>query len=115
LIFNKYFDCKFISRRKVDCFLENTILKGKHERGTGGLQLSKRIKCGSFVSTKKNPEDIDMCFDISGIPKDKIEKEFPLFFDVNQELFDLLSGDRDSNPKRLVKPALKDIIHHDQK
>jgi hypothetical protein len=81
------------------------------------------------------PAVVDICFDVTGIPKDKIEKEFPSFFDINQrgrirkdlkchiflfdtedtELFDLLSEDRDGNRKGLVKLDLKDVIQHDQK
>ena len=89
---------------------------------------------GSFVSTKKNPEDIDLCFDITAIKEEKLKKEFPNFFDVNERgkirrdlkchifhfdaedtlLFDLLTEDRDGNLKGLVKINLNDITYHDQ-
>ena len=84
---------------------------------------------GSFVSRKKNPEDIDICFDISGIQEEKIKSVFPKFWDVNErgrirrdlkchiftftqedtELFDLLNKDRFDSPKGLVILALNEI------
>jgi hypothetical protein len=91
---------------------------------------------GSFVSRKPYPEDIDLCFDTTGIDADKLEEEFPAFFDPNaigkihRELhchiftfsensmryFDMLSEDREGNLKGFVKLDLKDLpIHYDQK
>jgi hypothetical protein len=91
---------------------------------------------GSFVSTKKYPEDIDLCFDTTGIDSDKLEKEFPAFFMPNgvgkihkdlqchiftfsensTRFFDMLSEDREGNPKGFIKLNLKDLnIHYDQK
>ena len=34
---------------------------------------------GSFVSKKKFPEDIDICFDITGISEERIKSVFPKF------------------------------------
>ena len=88
---------------------------------------------GSYVSKKKNPEDIDICFDISDIKQEKIKTMFPQFFDINErgrirrdlkchifvfdkndtELFDLLKEDRDGNPKGLVKLDLNEILKND--
>ena len=91
---------------------------------------------GSFVSKKKYPEDIDLCFDITPVDMKKLEIEFPQFFDINEigtihrdqqchifyfndkdhYLLDLLSTDRDNNPKGLIKLDLRNIIHYyDQK
>jgi hypothetical protein len=90
---------------------------------------------GSFVSKKKYPEDIDICFDPLSVDKREIKKVFPQFYDINQrgrirrdqmchiftlekentELFDLLNADRDGNPKGLVKLDLNEIIYYDQK
>jgi hypothetical protein len=91
---------------------------------------------GSFVSTKKLPEDIDLCFDITPIDEIKLRTEFPQFLDPNaigsirrdlrchifhfdaldREHFDLLSGDREGNPKGLVRLELKEISdYYDQK
>jgi hypothetical protein len=91
---------------------------------------------GSFVSTKKYPEDIDLCFDTTEMDIDKLKSEFPSFFDLNAmgkihrdlqchiftfsenstRLFDLLSEDREGNRKGFVKLNLKDLpIHYDQK
>src|SRR5688572_1163980 len=39
---------------------------------------------GSFVSKKKNPEDIDLCFDLTGIDIEKLKIEFPEFFGLNR-------------------------------
>jgi hypothetical protein len=84
---------------------------------------------GSFVSKKKYPEDIDICFDITGIQEEKIIRVFPKFLDVNErgrirrdqkchiftftqedtELFDLLNIDRDDNSKGLVILDLNEI------
>ena len=84
---------------------------------------------GSFVSKKTYPEDIDLCFDINNIDAEKLEKEFPQFFDVqeigrirgdlqchifhfdenNKRLLRILEEDRDGDPKGLVKLNLKDI------
>jgi hypothetical protein len=91
---------------------------------------------GSFVSTKIYPEDIDLCFDTTGIDSDKLEKEFPAFFEPNgvgeihrdlqchiftfsetsPRFFDMLSEDREGNPKGFIKLNLKDLtIYYDQK
>jgi hypothetical protein len=84
---------------------------------------------GSFVSMKKYPEDIDLCFDITGVPNEKMEELFPQFFDPNEigkihrnslchifhfnatdtTFFDFLQNDRDGYIKGLVKLNLKDI------
>ena len=89
---------------------------------------------GSFVSKKKYPEDIDLCFDITGMNVEKLKTDFPEFFDLNAmgkihrdlqchiftfeqnntRLFDMLSEDRDGNPKGFVKIDLRDLpIHYD--
>ncbi|HEY4063237.1 MAG TPA: hypothetical protein VGM30_15130 [Puia sp.] len=90
---------------------------------------------GSFVSTKKIPGDIDLCFDLSGIDEEKIKKSLPEFFDWSQlgricrdlkchilyfnekttELLDMLKTDRYDNRKGMVKLDLNDIIYYDQK
>ena len=90
---------------------------------------------GSFVSKKNRPEDIDVCFDLSGVDKAKIRKVFPQFYDINQrgrirrdqmvhiftlekgntELFDFLNTDRDDNLKGLVKIDLNQLVYYDQK
>ena len=90
---------------------------------------------GSFASTKKNPEDIVMLFDVTGIDMIRLKKEFPQIFDVNQvgkirrdelchiftftrrrtKFLDMLSVDRENNPKGLVILKLKDIPFYDQK
>jgi hypothetical protein len=84
---------------------------------------------GSFISKKKYPEDIDLCFDLTEIDAEKLEKQFPqffdekaigrihgaeqchiLFFDKNvQRFYNLLQYDRDGNPKGFVKLNLKDL------
>jgi hypothetical protein len=84
---------------------------------------------GSFVSKKKKPEDIDICFDITGIKEEKILRDFPKFLDINErgrirrelkchiftftqedtELFDILNTDRYHNPKGLVILDLKEL------
>jgi len=88
---------------------------------------------GSFVSKKKLPEDIDICFDISDINEEQIKNIFPKFFDFNErgrirrdqqchiftftrentEIFDLLSADRDDRPKGLIILDLNEIPNHD--
>lgn len=91
---------------------------------------------GSFVSQKKNPEDIDLCFDLTDVDDETINKKFPQFFDPNEIgkihsysqchilhfsknhklLFDMLHEDRDGNRKGLVKLEIKDILnYYDQK
>ena len=90
---------------------------------------------GSFVSKKKFPEDIDICFDITGISEERIKSVFPKFLDVNErgrirrdlkchiftftqedpEIFDLLNADREYNPKGLVKLDLNEIQNYAQK
>lgn len=84
---------------------------------------------GSFVSTKKNPEDIDICFDINNIDYEKLEKIFPDFFDYNKigaihrnlkchifyydkttpRFLEMLQEDRNGYPKGLVKISLINI------
>jgi hypothetical protein len=39
---------------------------------------------GSFVSKKENPEDIDLCFDLTDIDVEKIRSVFPQFFEPNE-------------------------------
>lgn len=88
---------------------------------------------GSFASTKKNPEDIDICFDLTDVDDERLKEGFPEFFDLNERgkmrgrdkchlfhfdsentsLFDLLTEDRDGNPKGLIKLNLKEI-NYDQ-
>jgi hypothetical protein len=89
---------------------------------------------GSFVSKKKYPEDIDLCFDLTGMDMTQFLAEFPKLFDLNEigkihrdmqchiftfeqsntTFFDMLSQDRDGNLKGFVKINLKDLpIHYD--
>ena len=89
---------------------------------------------GSFISKKKYPEDIDLCFDITDMDIERLKMEFPEFFDLNEmgkirrdlqchiftfeqnntRLFDFLSEDRDGNLKGFVKLNLKDLpLHYD--
>jgi len=88
---------------------------------------------GSFVSKKKYPEDIDLCFDITTLDEEKLKKEFPAFFDPNKLgkihrdfqchifyftetytfLLDMLKEDRDGNLKGLVKLDLNDMGNYD--
>ena len=84
---------------------------------------------GSFVTKKKYPEDIDLCFDMTSVSNEKMEEVFPQFFDPNEigkirrnslchifhfsatdtRLFDLFQYDRDGNFKGFVKLNLKDL------
>jgi|SRR5882724_10687138 len=88
---------------------------------------------GSFVSTKENPADIDICFDITAVDLEKLKRKFPEFFDFNKigeirknkqchifycdtkttYLLEMLEADRDGNPKGLVKLALKEGYSYD--
>jgi hypothetical protein len=91
---------------------------------------------GSFVSKKKYPGDIDICFDLTPVDKEKISTVFPQFFEPNEigrihrdlqcHIFyyyedvpyylDLLKEDRNGNPKGLVRLDINDIlIYYDQK
>jgi hypothetical protein len=82
---------------------------------------------GSFVSTKKNPEDIDLCFDFNDIDRKKLEIAFPGFYDFNTigkirrdskchilyfnnentYYFRMLQQDRNGHPKGMVKIYFK--------
>jgi hypothetical protein len=86
---------------------------------------------GSFISTKINPDDIDLCFDLQGIDPDKMEEVFPDFFDFNKigeiqrnfkchilhfddtnpQYLRMLKKDKNGDPKGLVKINLKDIYY----
>jgi hypothetical protein len=91
---------------------------------------------GSFVSNKKNPEDIDLCFDMTKVDHEKLNKEFPEFFglkshnnigtirknlkchiftfDNTRKLYlQMLERDRDQNPKGLVKISFKNGFNYD--
>src|SRR5438445_104617 len=88
---------------------------------------------GSFVSTKENPVDIDLCFDIASVDLEKLKKKFPEFFDFNKlgeirkykechifyfdtkttYLLEMLKEDRDGNSKGLVRLILKEGINYD--
>ena len=91
---------------------------------------------GSFASLKMYPGDIDLCFDLTDLDADKLEREFPQFFDPNeigkihrslschifyfdrenQRFLRLLETDRDGNSKGLVKLDLTDLLtYYDQK
>ena len=91
---------------------------------------------GSFVSKKENPEDIDLCFDLTDIDVEKIRKVFPQFFQPNEIgkihrefqchifhfyenftfYFDLLQEDRNGYRKGLVRLDIKNILdYYDQK
>jgi hypothetical protein len=85
---------------------------------------------GSFVSKKKIPEDIDLCFDLSDVDPNELTKGFPEFFDINaigtthrdlhchilhfdkedKSLFTMLQYDRQGNPKGLVKLNILEIL-----
>jgi hypothetical protein len=86
---------------------------------------------GSFISTKINPDDIDLCFDLQDVDYDKMAEVFPDFFDVNKigEIrrnlkchilhFDnnnpkyllMLQKDLNGDSKGLVKINLKEIFY----
>jgi len=86
---------------------------------------------GSVVSTKKYPNDIDLCFDLQDFDYTKLEKVSPDFFDYNKigeihrnlkchilyfdktnlQYLHMLEKDKDGNPKGLVKINLKDIFY----
>jgi len=91
---------------------------------------------GSFVSTKKNPADIDLCFDLTDIDDQKLRNEFPEFYGSNRinklgeirrdlkchiftfdsedmTMFDYLQCDRDHNRKGLIKISLKKGYNYD--
>jgi len=88
---------------------------------------------GSFASTKENPADIDLCFDITPVDLEKLKKKFPEFFDFNKigeirkhkachilfcdtkttYLLEMLEADRDGNSKGLVKLRLKEGDDYD--
>ena len=89
---------------------------------------------GSFASKKKYPEDIDLCFDLTGMDMPKFREDVPQLFDpiaigkIHRDLqchiftfeedetlfFDFLSLDRNGNIKGFVKINLKDLpIHYD--
>ena len=91
---------------------------------------------GSFVSTKQNPSDIDLCFDFTTLDDNKLKKEFPEFFGHNRinklgeirrtlkchlftfdnedtTMLEYLQEDRDKNPKGLVKIILKKGYNYD--
>lgn len=91
---------------------------------------------GSFVSTKKYPADIDLCFDLNSVDAETLKKDFPALFDPNaigkihrdlqchiftfsenfMRFFNMLSEDREGNPKGFVKLNLKNLpIHYDHK
>jgi hypothetical protein len=90
---------------------------------------------GSFVSTKKDPADIDLCFDLTDVDVENIEEAFPQFFELNEigrihreqqchlfhftkaypKLLNILEEDRDGDPKGLVKLSLKEVFTYDQK
>ncbi|THU37005.1 hypothetical protein FAM09_18795 [Niastella caeni] len=86
---------------------------------------------GSFISTKINPDDIDLCFDLQNVDYDKLEKVFPDFFDYNKigeirrnlkchilhfdannlQYLHMLEKDLNGYQKGLVKINLKDIFY----
>lgn len=90
---------------------------------------------GSFVSTKKYPGDIDLCFDLTDVDIENIKKGFPQFFDPNEIgrihrdqqchifyltknytiLFNMLQNDRSGNSKGFVKLSLEQVLTYDKK
>jgi hypothetical protein len=91
---------------------------------------------GSFVSKKQNPEDIDLCFDMTKVDNEKLNREFPEFFGLNSHnyigtirrnlkchififdemdtlMLDYLGKDRERNPKGLVKISFKNGFNYD--
>ena len=87
---------------------------------------------GSFISKKKHPEDIDLCFDLTGMNMANFRADVPHLFDPNEIgkmhrdlqchiftfdegdtlFFDFLSQDRNGNYKGFVKINLKDLPTH---
>jgi hypothetical protein len=86
---------------------------------------------GSFISTKINPDDIDLCFDLQYVDYDKLGEVFLDFFDVNKiseirrnlkchilyfdntnlQYLHMLEKDLNGDPKGLVKINLKEIFY----
>ena len=93
---------------------------------------------GSFASTKRKPNDIDLLFDLRSVEEEKLYKVLPEFFgpgkfkkiteirrtlkchvfifDVyNNELLELLQKDKNGNPRGLIKISLTEGYDYDQK
>lgn len=86
---------------------------------------------GSFISTKINPDDIDLCFDLQNVDYNKLGEVFPDFLDFNKigeirrnfkchilhfdknnlQYLRMLEKDKNGNQKGLVKINLKDIFY----
>ncbi|MCU6603927.1 hypothetical protein OCO53_26165 [Peribacillus frigoritolerans] len=70
----------------VKCFGNNHRRKGMIIGLRRGLNLLKKAGCkkvyidGSFVTTKPNPGDFDICWDEEGVDKKELKKIEPLFF-----------------------------------
>ena len=125
-------------------FGKNTIRKELIKNALIFFHLFSSCGCttvyigGSFASTKRHPNDIDLCFDDSSIDDKKLEKKLPEYlgpfkfkkiseirrtlkchvFTVDKDytkLFHLLQKDKNGNPKGLIKIILKEGIDYDQK
>jgi len=91
---------------------------------------------GSFVSTKKDPADIDLCFDLRNVNGLELRKAFPEFFGSSRinklgeirrnlkchifyfdnedtRMFEYLQNDREYNRKGLIKISLKNEYNYD--
>lgn len=125
----------------VTLFGTNPSRRKKIDNAVLFFKIFKSCRCttvyigGSFVSNKKNPDDIDMCFDLTEIDNEELKRTFPEFFDFNkigeirrkydcqiwhfdQEntyMLKLLQYDTDDYPKGLVKLNLQEIENYDQK
>jgi hypothetical protein len=87
---------------------------------------------GSFITAKRQPNDIDVCFDITELDEEELMTKHPelleretihrslkihIFFirHQNSEMLDWFKTDRDGNKRGIVKIFLKDIPRYDKK
>ncbi|HEX5151748.1 MAG TPA: hypothetical protein VFW07_09875 [Parafilimonas sp.] len=89
---------------------------------------------GSFTTSEKYPNDIDVCFDISRLDKKKVEKNYSMLDNYERkryrqyllvhillketddaEIIKWMKHDRNSNERGIIELNLKDLPVYDKK
>ncbi len=121
----------FSYNKKREKLINNLFIVANQFKGLG---CDKMFVFGSFATQKKNPNDIDVCFDISKLDVKIVEKNssvidnyerrrFKEYFLVHvtlKEIEDIniirwMKRDRNSNERGIIEVSLQDLPVYDKK
>ncbi len=114
-------------KKKIDSLLELA-------RALSSFNCGLMYIVGSFVTNKKQPNDIDVCFDITEVDLKALKKRYPelytekgqkeihellkvhliYFTSYDTEILDWFRFDRNGNKRGIIKIFLKDFPDYDK-